>query len=292
MPILEFGTEEQKKEMLPDIAQEGRIRTLGLTEASARYDASDIELSAKPEGDRHVLTGTKLFVPYANAADQLLILARTSVKENPEQGLTLFIVDSKSEGVEFELIPTAARDARWEVGFDKVGISSDCVLGRIDDGWGIVEYILQHAAVLKSAEMLGGAQAVLNTTIDYAKERVQFGKTIGSFQTIQHKLADLLTEVEGLKCLVYEAAWKIENGNSSPMLNSMVKVRANEVYHRACYCSITTHGAIGWAEELDVGLYHLRTRALNFDAGTSDLHKEWVARELENYMPEFIKLQS
>jgi len=180
---------------------------------------------------------------------------------------------------------------RCEVRFDNVAVPAENILGDENAGWKIVDCILQNAAVLKAAEMSGGAQAVLNIAVEYCRERMQFDKPIGSFQAVQHKLVDLLTEVDGLKFLVHKASWLITSGSPSRMLNSIVKAKANTVYHNVCYNGIFLHGAIGWTEEMDIGLYHLRTKTNQFDGGGSDFHQEQIAEELENYTPQFLSIQ-
>jgi len=290
LPILEFGTEEQKKKILPKIAEKGEIWSYAQLEESSEEEASGITMSASVDGENYVLKGTKLFASYANVADKLLVVARTAEKENPEQGLTVFIVDAKADGLTCEVIPTTARDMRCVLTFDNVKVPESNVLGNTDQGWDVVDYIQQHAAVLKAAEMSGGAHAAFDISLKYCKERKQFDKPIGSFQAIQHRLVDLLTEVEGLQYLVYEAAWRINMGTPSRRLNSIAKAKANGVYHRVCYHGIVMHGAIGWTEEMDIGLYHLRTRSMGFDAGSTDYHNELIAQELEKSEPEFLKM--
>jgi len=282
LSILEYGDEGQKEKFLPKIAKGEEIWTLALMESSVTYEASGIKLRAIPEKEEYILEGTKLFVPYAHVADRLLVVARTSEEKNPKDGITVFIVDvAKTKGLEVEVIPTAAHDKQCEVRFDHVKVSKDNVLGDVGRGWDVVNFIIQRGAVLKCAEMVGGAQAVLEMTNDYAKERVQFDRPIGSFQAIQHKLADMFTEIEGLRYLVYEAAWMINAGSPSDLLISMAKAKANEVYQRTCIEGIRIHGAIGFTREEDVGLYYLRTKAAEFAFGDTDSHRKQIAIELE-----------
>ena len=292
IPIIEFGTEEQKKRILPRIASGEDIWTLALTESFGTYEAAEIELSASLEKDEYVLNGTKLYVPYAHVADNLLVVARTGRGDAPEDGITVFIVAANNPGVKTAIMPTAAHDMRCEVVFDNVRIPEGNVLGKRDEGWAVVEHIIQYAAVLKAAEISGGAQAALEISTQYAKERVQFDKPIGTFQAIQHRLVDMLAEVEGLKYLVYEAAWKIDIGSPSRMFISMAKAKANKVYQRVCLDSISIHGAIGFTEEMDITLYHLRIKALEFELGGTDFHRERIARELESYQPDFLILRN
>jgi alkylation response protein AidB-like acyl-CoA dehydrogenase len=290
VPILQFGTEEQKRKILPRIASGEEIWALAMTESFGTGEADEISLSAVLEGDEYILNGTKLYIPYAHVADNLLVVARTGKGDNPEDGITVFMVEAKNPALKIDIIPTAAHDMRCEILFDNVRVPEGNILGKKNDGWEVVEYILQYATVLKCAEMSGGAQAALEISNQYAKERVQFDKPIGSFQAIQHKLVNMLAEVEGLKYLVYEAAWRIDSGSPSKMLISMAKTKANKVYQRVCLDSISIHGAIGFTEEMDITLYHLRIKALEFDLGGSDFHRERIARELEDYQPEFLSL--
>jgi len=284
LPIDHFGSDVQKQTFLPAIAN-GQIWTLALVEASGGYDAMPIELEAVKDGDHYVLSGTKLFVPFAEAAEKLLVVGRTS-----DNGLTVFVVDAAAEGLSVAVIPTAARDQRCELGFDCVRVPMANILGQVDQGGEIVDYLMQDATVLKCAEMSGGAQAVLELTRCYARDRIQFDKPIGALQAIQHKLANTFIGVEGLKNLVYEAAWHINAGVPRPDLVSMAKVKANTVYQQTCIDGITIHGAIGFTEEMDVGLYHLRTKAHEFDLGGSEFHRERIVRELEHQVPLFVQV--
>jgi len=286
LPILEYATDEQKKEILPKIANGEEIWTLASMESSGSYEASGVQLKAALEGD-YILNGTKLFVPYANVADRLLVIARTEQKENPEDGITVFIVDAKGPGIATEVIPTAAHDKQCEVMFDNVRVPKTDVLGEINKGWDVMEFLFQRGALLKCAEMVGGIQYALETASSYAKERMQFDKPIGSFQAIQHKLARMVIDSEGLRYLVYQAAWNINMGSPSALQTSMAKARTNEVYQKMCLDAIKIHGAIGFTEELDLGLYFLRTKASEFALGDTSFHRERVAIELEDQQPLF-----
>ncbi|MFO7964525.1 MAG: acyl-CoA dehydrogenase family protein [Desulfobacterales bacterium] len=288
--IQEFGTKNQKKAILPKIAEKGEVWSYAVNEAAANWEASDIRLFATPDGDGFVLNGTKMFVPYATSAKKLLVVARTRQAENPEDGVTVFITDANAEGIEIEEIPTAARDMKCEVRFNNVRVGKEDVVGEVDAGWQVVDYVLQYGAVLKAAEMSGGVQEALDIANNYAKERYQFGKQIGSFQSLQHRLVNMLTEVDGLKNLVYEAAWNMNEGTPDRMLNSMVKVKANKAYHRVCYDAVYIHGAIGWTEEMDISLYLLRAKANENDCGGTDFHNDIIAEELENYEPDFLSM--
>ena len=279
-PILAFGTAEQKAKYLPPIANGEGLWSLALTEEAGTNDASGIRLPAKAEKDVYILDGIKLFVPYAHLADSFLVVARTGQGPNPREGITVFIVDTGSQGIEIDLLPTTARDKQFEIRFSRVSVPKDNILGELHRGWPLVELIFQTTALLKSAEMLGGVQAVLEMTTEYSKQRIQFGASIGSFQAVQHNLVDLFNEIQGLRYLVYEAAWRIDAGlpafPAAPLI-SMAKAKANKVYQRACIDGMKLHGAIGFTEELDIGLYHLKTRANLALGGDTRFHLDRIA---------------
>jgi len=281
LPLVRFGSPEQKKEYLTSIANGEQIWTLAYSEPSATHDLSGVQLRAHLQDETYRLSGTKIFVPYAHVADYLLVVARTD--EGDESGITLFIVDGKDSGLSTEIIPTAAHDKQCEVTFDEVSVPKNMVLGEVGKGQDIVKFIFQQGAALKSAEMLGGVEAMLEMTNAYAKERVQFDRPIGSFQAIQHKMADLLIEIEGLRYMVHETCWAISNDSASDFLISATKTKANEVYQRTGIECMRIHGAVGFTKELDLGLYHLRSKASEHTMGDSQFHREIIARELEQY---------
>jgi alkylation response protein AidB-like acyl-CoA dehydrogenase len=279
-PILAFGTEEQKEQYLPSIAAGEAIWSLALTEESGTSEPTGIGVAAKAANGGYLINGTKLFVPYAHVADFLLVAARTGKRSNSSEGVTLFVVDSKSPGVEIELLQTLAGDKQCEVRFSQVSVPKENLIGELDRGWSVVELIHQRTALLKSAEMLGGVQAVLEMTIDYTKQRIQFGAPIGSFQAVQHNLVDLSNQIQGLRHLVYEASWRVDAGlpalPAAPLI-SMAKAKANQVYEKTCIDCMKLHGAIGFTEELDIGLYHLKTRANLSLGGDTRFHLDRIA---------------
>src|SRR4030042_4104423 len=266
LPLLEYGSSGQKTKFLPQIVQGEGIWTFALVESSGKYEASGIKLGAVLKGTNHVLQGYKLFVTDAHVADHIVVAGRTGEGKRPEDGITLFIVDVRASNVKIEEIPTIGGDRQFKVSFDSVVVPGDDILGKIGDGWAIVDLVLQRAAVLKCAEMSGGWQAVLDMTGSYAKERIQFDRPIGSFQAIQHKLADMLIDVEAVQYLLYQAAWGISIGSPSPWQISAAKAKATEAYQRICIEAIAAHGAMGDSLDHDVGLYYRRVKAAQFAA--------------------------
>ena len=272
LALAAFGTAKQKEKYLPALAEGRALWPLALTEEN--NSSKSLEMTARAEGKDYVLEGTKLFVPFGHVADAYLVAART------DRGLTIFIVEAGSQGVEKERLPTTARDQRWEIRFSQVRVPKENILGEADKGALVLDFIRHRIALLKSAEMLGGAQAVLETTTAYTKERVQFGAVIGSFQAVQHNLVDLFNDLQGLRWLVYEAAWRSDAGlpdlPAAPLI-SMAKARSNTLYEKACMDCLKLHGAMGFTEELDLGLYHLQTRAWLEEGGDTRFHLERIA---------------
>jgi len=280
LTILDAGTEEQKKEFLNKIANGDLIITLALTEPSARYDPASITVKATPDGDDYVISGTKLFVPDANVADYLVCVTRTKDGASPEDGITLFIVDAKSPGIATTLLKTIAGDKLCEVVFDNVRVPKKNMLGELDKGWPVMERILEKATVALCAQMVGGAEATLEMSVQYAKDRIQFGRPIGSFQAIQHHCANMVTDVDGSKYIMYEAAWKVGEGLPAIMEVSMAKAWVTEAYQRVTLLGHQIHGGIGFTEEHDMPLYFKRAKAAEATFGDADWHRETVAREL------------
>ncbi len=280
LPILKWGSEEQKQDILPKICKGEAILTLAQTESSARYDAVSIQTSATPEGDDYLINGTKLFVPDANIADWIICVARTSQTANPEEGITLFLVDAKSSGISTVLLSTIAGDKQCEVTLEKVKVPKGNILGELGQGWEMVKKIMEWAALAKSAEMVGGNQQVLEMTISYAKERIQFGRPIGAFQIIQHYIADMSLDADSARITLYKAAWKLNEGLPCSNEISIIKGWINDAYRRVATQACQIHGAIGFTKDHDLELYFRRAKAGEVFFGDTDFHREIVAQEL------------
>ncbi len=280
LAISEFGTEEQKKEFLPRIAQRNAILTFAHTEPSGRWDAEGVTVSAKADGDDYVINGIKLFVPDAHVSDYLLAVARTKESKDPKDGITLFLVDAKSSGISYEVLKTIASDKQCEVNFDNVRVPRKNVLGEVDRGWPIVEQILRRGAVGKCAEMVGNSQQVLEMTVEYAKNRVQFGRPIGSFQAVQHHCANMATDVDGSRFITYQAAWRLAEGLPCDKEVSMAKAWVSEACRRVAALGHQVHGGIGFTEEHDMQLFFRRAKQAELFFGDADFHKEVVAQEI------------
>jgi len=280
LPILLAGSDEQKKEILPRIASGDLIATMALYEPNALYGPSGVQAKATRQGDSFVINGTKLFVENAHIASLIIVAARTREADAAEEGITLFLVDPKSAGLKCEVIPTIGLEKLCEVVLDNVTVPSDKVLGEVDKGWDIIAKTLDHAAIAKCSESVGGSEATLDMTLEYVKERVQYKRPVGSFQVIQHYCANMWTNVAASRNLTYKVAWGLTEGLATPGDISAAKAWVNQAYKFVTERAVQCHGAIGLTRDHDVGLYYRRAKAADVAFGDSEYHKEIVAQQM------------
>lgn len=278
LTILDAGTKEQKQEIIPKISQGNSLLTLALVEPNGSYQPDAITLRAIPDRGVFLLMGTKLFVPDAHIADYLICVSRNKDKSKPHEGVTLFLVKTPVPGFKTSLMKTIASDKLCEVSFDSVMVSYEDILGKEGKGWPIVEKALLSATIAKCMEMVGGAQQVLELTTAYAKERVQYGKPIGSFQAIQHYLANMAVDVDGCRFASYKAAWKMSEGEDCQLDAAIAKAWTSEAYRRVTSFGHRIYGAIGFTLDHDMQLYYRRAKAAEVTFGDSDFHREKVAQ--------------
>ena len=279
--IMDAGDESQLRGFLPRIAAGDIVLTLAFTEPEmTKYDPFLIGVSAIGQDDCYVIRGTKLFVPYAHVADHIICAARTSSGPRSKDGITLFLLDTKSSEIHVTPIKTLAGDKQFEVIFDAVKVPKENILGQLNEGGIHLEKILEKAAVCKCAEMLGGAQKVLEMATEYAKEREQFGKPIGSFQAVQHHCANMLIDIEGSRYITYKAAWMLSNNIPCTKVAASAKAWVAEAYKRVVGLGHQIMGATGYIIEHDMPLYSRRAKIAELALGDAGFHREQVAREL------------
>jgi len=278
LPILDHGSEEQKQEYLPGIISGKTIFTMALTEPVGGYTAASIKVKAAVSNGDYVINGTKLFVPDASNADYMLCVARTDDKT--EDGITIFIVDAKSPGISITVLDTVAKDKLCEVVFKDVKVPAKKILGKLNQGWSEVKKIIDRAAVAKCCEMLGGMQAVLDMTVSYVKERIQFDVPVGVFQAIQHHCVYMLIDVEGSRASTYEVAWRISTGRPYAFEAAITKAWVSDAYHRVVALGTQSHGGVSIMEDHDLPLYFRRAKAAELMFGDARFHRKTVAREL------------
>jgi alkylation response protein AidB-like acyl-CoA dehydrogenase len=280
LAILSAGSHEQKQAFLPKIANGDLIFALATIEPGSWYGTSGVSMTALETADSYILTGKKLFVENAHIADYILCVARTGSDTGPEGTLTIFIVDPKHSGVQCIPLKTLAYDRQCEVVFDHVEVPKHSVLGNIGQAGKFLTSLQEQAAVAKCAELVGCIQTIFNRTVAYAKERKQFGRSIGSFQAIQHHCANMVIDVDGSRFITYQAAWKISEGLPATMDAAMAKAWTGSASRNVTTLAHQIHGAISFTEEYDVHLYYRRASAGEVAFGDVEDHLEKVAQQL------------
>jgi alkylation response protein AidB-like acyl-CoA dehydrogenase len=279
--IIEAGTEAQKKEVLGAIAAGNARATLAMTEPAGRWDASGITLTAKPAGNGWRLDGIKLFVPDAENADYMVVVART--RGEGEDGVSLFLVKGEPKGMTVSQLKTMDMTRRWsEVRFEGVELEGSALMGAPHQAWPALKRALEWATAALCAEMIGGAQKVLETSTEYAKTRHQFGKPIGIYQAVSHKLADMLVLSESGRSATYYAAWAVDaDAPDRSLASSMAKAYVSDAYRKVAGDGIQVHGGIGFTWEHDMHLYFKRAKASEVTLGDATYHRELVAQALD-----------
>ncbi len=280
LPIMSAGSESLKAEFLPKIASGELILALALTEPSASYEAAHIATKAVRGNEGYILNGTKLFVHDSQVADYLLCVARTEDWSMPEDGISLFLIDARSSGITINPLLTIADDRQNEIILENVVVPEANLVGELNRGWPVVRQLLNQASVAKCAEMVGGCDWVVETTAAYARERIQYGKPIGSFQAIQHYLADMWTEAGMAKRLTYYAAWVIEQGLPCAVEVATAKAWTNEAYKHCTRMGVHIHGGIGTTRDHDMGLYYRRSRQAALLFADTEMCNEVVAHQM------------
>jgi len=278
LTLLEAGTTKQKQEFLPRLAKGDLLLTLALTEPSDKYSANGIQSKATRENGDFLVNGTKLFVPDAHISDYLICAVRTKEVEVAEDGVTLFLIDSKTPGIACTLLKTMAGDKQCEVIFDDVKVPSDNILGNLNKGWPIIEKVMREAAVARCAQMLGGMRQVLEMTVDYAKTRMAFDRPIGSYQAVAFPCADMLVDVEGGAFIAYEAAWRIAEGLPATQEAAMAKAWLSEKFRAATAIAHQIFGAVAFEDTHDLGLYFKRAKAWELSLGDANFHLDGIAK--------------
>jgi alkylation response protein AidB-like acyl-CoA dehydrogenase len=271
--VVACGDGDQMARYLPDIAR-GRTRaTVALIEDALTWAPAAVRLRATRTSDGYELSGTKRFVPFAQAADLVLVVARTS---EDADGTTVFAVPSDAPGLSQK--PNVEMDRTSPTStltFASVPVPADAVIGQVDRGWQIVDPMLQQAAVAASAEMLGASRRCMEMSVEYAKVRQQFGQPIGTFQAIKHACADMLLEVENAHAATYYAAWALDAGAADARLaTSAAKAYVGDASRKVCGSAIQVHGGIGFTWEYDLHLYFKRAKHYEPLFGDADFHRE------------------
>src|SRR5215216_4967425 len=268
------GSDEQRAKYLEPIAAGELKATVALLEEGASWDADAVKLGAARGGGDFSLTGRKLFVPDAGVADLIVCVARDG------DSLALLPVERGAEGVSVRPMPSMdATRKLYEVGFEGVRVAGGAALGADGDARGALRGALEVATAVLCAEMVGGMHWVLDTSVEYAKTRQQFGRPIGSFQAVQHMCADMLLLTESARSAAYYAAWALtENDPKASGAVSVAKAYCSDAYREVANRGVQVHGGIGFTWEHDLQLYYKRSKSSETLFGDASFHRERLAR--------------
>jgi alkylation response protein AidB-like acyl-CoA dehydrogenase len=271
--LIHSGDDAAKKDFLPGIASGETIATLAFTEPSGKWDEAGITMEATKSGDGYTLSGTKSFVLDGHTASLILVAARTG------GAVSLFAVDADASGLTRTPLSTMDQTRKQaKLDFDNTPAR---LIGAEGKGWEVLSRVLDLAAVGLAAEQVGGAQECLEMAVQYAKDRVQFGRPIGSFQAIKHKCADMLLEVESAKSAAYYAGWCASELNDElPSVASLAKSYCSEAYFHTTAENIQIHGGIGFTWEHPAHLYFKRAKSSELLFGDPTYHRELLAQRI------------
>ncbi|MBI4331306.1 MAG: acyl-CoA/acyl-ACP dehydrogenase [Chloroflexi bacterium] len=270
--ILAGGSERQKTDWLPRIVRGEALFTLAIDEHEGGYGASAIT-AAVQDG---VLRATKVFVPYSRVADFMICAARTRPGAG-EEGISLYVLEAGRSGISHSPLLTITGEKQGEVAFD-ARVSADDLLGEPHHGWAAVKKALPAALLVQCTEMVGGGEKAMEMAVEYAKQRVQFGRPIGNFQAVQHMCADMKALVDGARYITYRAASKLCSGEAFPPEVAMAKALCSSMYRRVTKDAHQIFGGLGFTMEHDINRYYRRVKALELALGDTDYHVREVSR--------------
>jgi isovaleryl-CoA dehydrogenase len=280
-PYEKFATEELKQEVLRGIV-DGKVAAIAMSEPESGSDVGSLKTFAQRSNGGFVLNGQKTWISEAHVADTVLVVARTTRGENKHEGLTMFSIPTSSEGMEIRPIPTMGGRIVNDIFFSDCYVPEDRVVGGVDNGWIQLMSGLNVERLIIAAGALGQARRSFDDVLAYVKERKQFGKAVGRFQALKHRLADLATEIEVVRLLTYDVAEKVA-ANPTMMLPkeaSMAKLKATEVAKQVALEGMQMMGGYGYATEYDQEGWVRRTLVGTIVGGTSEIQREIIATTL------------
>lgn len=285
--ISKLANESQANEIIPKIIEGESRYVFAYAEPQSRFDLSDVKTSATKDGDEYTLNGFKSVVFGASMATHIIIAARTSGDQRSKDGITLFLADIKSNGITLQTYPTIDEYRASEVVIENLKISSDMVLGEVDKAYPVVEEVIDLATIAACSEAVGVLQVLKDSTIDYCKQRKQFGQPISKNQAIQHKLVDMMIEYEQAKSILYAAVTAdLSNADERKKAVSGAKARIGQSIKFVGESAIQLHGGMGMVDEYMISHYFKRATMLGVLFGNVDFHmKRFVGLTQSNIEP-------
>ena len=278
--VVRKGSEEQKRYWVPKLLS-GEIKmSISMSEPDAGSDVGAMRTTARRDGDHWVISGQKLWATGAGARNNVInVYVKTDSKAPYRQGISLFLVDNDTPGLKLRKLDMLGRRCvgTYELFFDDVRVPADRLIGGENKGWDCVLSGLQIERLASTAGYCGGAQAVVDLALQYAKERKQFGRPIGEFQSIAHMLADMQTEVDAARMLMWRAAWMLSHGRDALREISMAKLFGSETYVKVANLGMQVLGAYGYNMEFDMQRHFRDARSTTIGAGTSQMQRNLIA---------------
>ena len=284
--VLKHGTEEQKQRIVPGVVQGELSFAFGLTEPDSGSDAAALRtravLDVESGGDYFIINGRKQWTSGMDIADYCLLAVRTSDQGKKQLGISTFLVDTKLPGIEVRKIATLGQRAigTTEVTYNNVRVPRTALLGELDKGWAICEDTLRYERLCLSAARIGAARQAFEYALDYAKTRKQFGKTIGSFQVIQHKFADMKVLLDTSQAMVRRYAWLMDNGQTERADAAVLKYHVAESYKTISDVCLQILGGYGYCMEYPMQRFFRDSRLATIGGGTSEIQKNIIASTL------------
>lgn len=279
--VLASGSEDQKHEILPDVAS-GEVRVaLAQLEPSGRWGADGITMTVEPDGGDLVVDGTKSYVIDGHTAHTLIVVVRQP-NTSGRDGITLLVVPADAEGISRSRVGTMDQTrTQAEIRFDRVRVPASAVLGDSGSGWGPLSEVLSMATVALAFEQVGGAATCLDMAVEYAKTRIQFGRPIGSFQAVKFKCADMLVDLENARSTAYYAGWAAAADDPDLAIAApLAKAHCSDVFFGCAAENIQIHGGIGFTWEHDAHLYLKRAKSDALLFGSPAAHRALLADQL------------
>ena len=280
--VMLHGSREQKEALLPKVVRGELSFCFGLTEPQSGSDAAALTTRATAADGGYVINGQKVFTSGMDISDYCLLVTRTSTGEKKQQGITNFLVDTKLPGIEIRKIETLGQRAigTTQVFYTDVKVPASAVLGQLDHGWDAVDSYLWYERLCLSAARTGAAAAAFEYALDYAKTRKQFGRPIGQFQAISHKLADMKVMLDVSRTLVYRFAWLMSQGKATRHDAAVVKLYTGETYKTVSDLGLQVLGGYGYCMEFPMQRFFRDSRLATIGAGTSEIQRNIIARGL------------
>jgi alkylation response protein AidB-like acyl-CoA dehydrogenase len=280
--VMKHGTQAQKDLIVPKVIQGEVSVCFGLTEPDSGSDASALKTRAIKDGDHYIINGRKNYTSGMDISDYCILVTRTSILEKKQQGITNFFIDTKLPGIEVKKLATLGQRAigTTEVFYNEVKTPASSILGELDQGWKGADNYLCYERLCLSAARMGAARYAYEYALDYAKTRVQFGKPIGKFQAISHKLADMQVMLDTGMTMVYRYAWLVEHGKDTRQDAAVLKLYTSESYKSIADMSLQILGGYGYCMEYPLQRIFRDSRLATIGGGTSEIQRNIIASSL------------